>query len=308
MSRKQDESSFAAGPSAAPPSPQSQKAPRRKANFEREANWHRMSRFPDRFTAKPSNAQDDPSDLTPFATSYFKNNPDAEDLSTPEEKLERLNAILGSSASSAERFTALSQKKAMVYLIYGDESYEMMTCFRELGAFYSQNDRPDSAIRNFKSAEKLEEKVDVSEEEQLQIAIELAESYLRAPKKRKQYVNSAEVAISKFGDQTCEGEWMLRLALVRARIAKEKERWEEASENYNIAIDNLGGKMDEPAGKVYVEAGEVSETMQNFELALNHYQTAKEVFENSESQEFVEFLESKIQEMEERVAEQQENE
>ena len=109
------------------------RAPRRVSNFERQSNYHRLSKFPDRYTAKLSAAPEDPSDLTPFATNFYREHPDEEDLSTPEEKLEQLNSVLDSDASSAERFTALSQKKAMIYLINGDESKEMIDVLRDLG-------------------------------------------------------------------------------------------------------------------------------------------------------------------------------
>ena len=249
------------------------RAPRKVSNFERQAHYHRLSKVPDRYTAKLSAAPEDPSDLTPFATNFYREHPDEEDLSTPEEKLEQLNSVLDSDPSSAERFTALSQKKAMIYLINGDESKEMIDVLRDLGHFYSENKRDESALRNFKAASNLRERVEVTREESLEISLDLAEAHMNMQNRRKANVKAAKSAIAEFEkDKPKDSAIRRRLELVRARIARAEERWEDADEKYKAVID---GNSD-PA--VFVESGDVCQNVNDNDRAKSLYTKAIKIY------------------------------
>jgi len=180
-------------PSAAPLGSAASQAPRRFTHMEHESNCHRMTRVPDRFAAKPVPPHDSPSGLTPFATSFVKENPGAADLSALDAKLERLAAALGSGAEPDERLEALAQKKAMVYLVHGDASPEMRACLRDLALFYARNERPDSALRNWRAAER----VPAGAGDAPAFAVELAEALLAAENRRAKCAEAASAAIAR---------------------------------------------------------------------------------------------------------------
>jgi tetratricopeptide (TPR) repeat protein len=207
-------------------------------------------------------------------------NPDAEDLTPPEDKLGALNQQLTGDLSSAQRFTVLSQKKTMIYLINGDESPEMFDVLCEIGCFYAENDRPESAIRHLSQAQGLEDKIEVSEESSLAVAVALAESHLRIDTKRKSHIDQAQQAIDKYTDKEIENEDMkTRLALVKGRIFREKNQLAPAGDQYRIALDGIEtGRTDAAIAKVYVEAAEVYEGLEQTERAIDCYRTARDRF------------------------------
>jgi tetratricopeptide (TPR) repeat protein len=272
------------------------RAPRRRPQIDRESNYHRLSRFPDRFNAKPAPLQDNSNGYTPFATNYFKMNPDAEDLTAPEDKLVSLNQQLKSGLSSAQKFTALNQKKTMIYLLNGDESSEMFDILSELGLFYADNDRPDSAIRHLSQAQGLEDKIEVPEESSLSVAVVLAESHLRLDSKRKQHIDAAEKSIEKFTDKEIEDSDMkLRLALVRGRIFREKRQMKLAGEQYTIVLDGIETDWTDGAiAKVAVEAAEVYEGLEQRERAIDCYKSARDRFARIEMNDVVAGLDAKV--------------
>jgi hypothetical protein len=114
--------------------PSSARDPGRSAKLEHENQYHRLSCFSDQRTARPAPLQENPNDLTPFATNYFKANPHATDLTPPDEKLAQLNSLLGTNVSSAQKFTFLTQKKTMVYLVHGDWQHIQSTTFKKIKA------------------------------------------------------------------------------------------------------------------------------------------------------------------------------
>jgi tetratricopeptide (TPR) repeat protein len=286
--------------------PATSRAPRRATQLEHESNYPRLSRFPDRYNPKPTPLQDHPDDLTPFATNYFKQNPDAQDLGTPEEKLESLNGSLGGSLSTPQRFTYLTQKKTMVYLIHGDESPEMFECLTLLGFFYAENDRPESAIRHLQQAQRLEKQIEISEDDSRSLSLVLAECHLKVDTKKAQHLAAAETAIQRFGDdEPEEADLKTRLALVRARILKEKGNAEPASEQYEIALNGLT-ERDEQTGKVYVEAAEVYESQKKYALAKEMYQTSRGIFAELEMNDIVSGLDAKIRKLDEMMEQEEE--
>lgn len=209
------------------------RAPRR-SQFERQSAFHRLSRFPDRFNAKPKlPSADNPNDPTPFATNYFKANPGLQDLSTPEEKLEALTQKLSDNPSmpTSERFTALSQQKTMRYLIYGDDSIEMLRSYVALGIFYNENRRYESAIRNLEQAQKLEKSHPLEKKDSFIVALELAEAHLSIENNKSKHASAASAALQPFkrfveenspGENTEEEE--------EKKDEKEKDEKEEEEE------------------------------------------------------------------------------
>lgn len=283
--------SVPSSPRSSAPGSARDRAPRKVSHFERQAHYHRLSKFPDRYTARLSAAPDDPTDLTPFATNFYKEHPEETDLSSPEEKLENLNSVLDGDLSSAERFTALSQKKAMIYLIHGDESPEMVAVLRDLGHFYSDSGRHESAARNLKAASNLANQVEIPREESLEIAIELAEEHLKNQEHRRQHISAAKSAISQFEDDTpSDADFKKRLCIVRARIAAGERNWKEADKQFSESLD--AGAEDDPA--VLVEAGDVCAELDEVERAKDLYKRAQEIHKRNSDDETVAAIARKI--------------
>jgi tetratricopeptide (TPR) repeat protein len=278
--------------------PPGTRAPRRGIHLEQKSHCHRLSRFPDRYNPKPAALQDGPNDLTPFATNYFKQNPEAQILTSPENKLEELNNLLAGSASTPQRFTFLTQKKSMVYLLFGDQSPQMFECLKLLGIFYSDNDRPESAIRHFQQAQKIEEGVEMGEEESNEVSLLLAEAHLRIDTKQKQHLSAAEAAIERFGNEEPDDPFIkTRLALVRGRILKEKGEFQAASNHYETALEGLT-QRDEQSAKVYVESAEVYESLKMYGAAADRFRTSREIFVELGLNDVVAGLDDKITLME----------
>jgi hypothetical protein len=101
-------------------------------------------------------------ELAPFSSQYFRENPvHVSQFDAPMKKLNETNAFLKlSEISPQQRFTALNQKKVLIYLIYGEKSREMLACLKEIMAFYELADFPGSVSRVSRMAEELQKKYD----------------------------------------------------------------------------------------------------------------------------------------------------
>lgn len=285
----------------APPlgTPASGRAPRRVVYMKHESQYHRLSRSPDRFAPpRSSGSQPGSSDLTPFATNFFKNNPGAQDLTAPEDKLAKMNDALGGDLPANEQFEVLTQKKAMVYLVHGEESKEMRECVCQLARFYNANDRPESAVRNYKAAKKIDESVEPTPEEDLRLSLDLAEAHLTVQTKPRQNAEAAGEEIARFDEDEVEpGDLALRLIIVRARVARLTDRLEDADAAYGKAVQGLEGRTDEEAGRVFTEAADVAHGRDDVDRARALYQKAKDIYDGDENSEVADLIAKKIEEI-----------
>jgi tetratricopeptide (TPR) repeat protein len=182
----------------------------------------------------------------------------------------------------------------MVYLVHGDESLEMFECHRDLGCFYGETDRPESAVRHFRAAQRLENKLQIPESDTLDIALRVAECCLKIDTKRKQHITAAETEIQRFDGREPEDEaTKTRLTIVRAKVFKEKGEFEKSIENYEAALAAIEA-ADEQTAKLFVEAGEVCENLADFERAIAKYQAARDLFERLQMTDVVAGLDAKI--------------
>ncbi|OHT06474.1 hypothetical protein TRFO_25502 [Tritrichomonas foetus] len=270
----------------------------RPSNFETQSTIHRLSRFPDRFNAKPKlPSSEDPSDPTPFATSYFKANPEAEDLSSPEEKLENLTKLLeGGGLSTSEKFTALSQQKTMRYLIYGDDSIEMLRSFAALGFFYNENKRYESAIRNLENAHKMETLHPLEEADSFLIALETAEAHLSIENNKQKHVSSADSILSPFQNYDVEDPMLkIRFDLAQARILENKKLYEDAESKFKEALEQVDqSNQDETLAKLYNEVGDCCVNADDLESAQEFYEKSQKIFASLEMEEEANIVDDKL--------------
>lgn len=309
------------------------RAPRR-SQFERQSAFHRLSKFPDRFNAKPKlPSADDPNDPTPFATNYFKANPDLQDLSTPEEKLEALTQKLSDNPSmpTSERFTTLSQQKTMRYLIYGDDSIEMLRSYAALGMFYNENRRYESAIRNLEQAQKLEKSHPLEKKDSFIVALELAEAHLAIENNRSKHVSAANTVLQPFKryveehspeenkeeeekekekeeeeeeakSERIDATTKIRYDLAIARILAGKKDYEAAEEKFKEALDQYDqSHQDEPLGRLYVEIADTCDNANHKETAQEYYEKAFKIFDGLKLKEMAELVDNKIDDIKSQI-------
>lgn len=270
--------------------------PRRRGVFQMQSNAHRLSRFPQRYISKPS--LNETTDT--FAESYFKMNPEeAQDMTPPETKLERIESSLAGELEPSAKFSALMQQKAMRYVIYGDDSVEMLRSYAALGFFYNENNRPESAIRNLTLAHQMESKYQLEEEESMTIALETAEAYLNLKPKKKsessKNVSKASAAIEPYNDYEVEDQSKKsRLYVVRARIHSALQEYEDSVQCYDVALESKENTEDQDAAVLYSELGEVAEKSKQLSKAKAAYKKAYDIFVNLELNDQARYLEDKI--------------
>lgn len=289
------------------------------SEFERQSILHRLSRFPDRFNAKPKlPSTEDPNDPTPFATNYFKTNPGAVDLSSPEEKLEELTKQLADNPSmpTSERFTALSQQKTMRYLLYGDDSIEMLRSYAAFGMFYNENNRPESAIRNLENAQKLEKTHPIDKRDSFLIALELSEAHLSIKNSQAKHVSQADAALQPFEDYVnqenneeetqnegqIDDQMKIRYKLAIARILAGKKNYVEAKEKFEEALSKYDqSHQDEALARLYVEIADTCDNADDKEGAQQYYEKALNIFQGLKLDEMAELVDQKIDDIKSQI-------
>ena len=122
-----------------------------------------------------------------YAATYFRNNPTIQiDTRSPLEKINELNFYLqGPSLDEKSRFKFLIQKKSLISLEYGENSQEYIASLIDIGSYYNQNSRPDSAQRHLQDAQNLASSVKIPKELQFRLVIELSDSLLATPVSNK---------------------------------------------------------------------------------------------------------------------------
>ena len=154
---------------------------------------------------------------------------------------------------------------------------------------YSENKRDESALRNFKAASNLREHVEVTREESLEISLDLAEAHMNMQNRRKANVKAAKSAIAEFEkDKPKDSAVRRRLELVRARIARAEERWEDADKKYKEVLD---GNSD-PA--VFVEAGDVCQNVNDNDRAKSLYTKAIKIYKRDGKDEAAAEVQEKV--------------
>ena len=293
--------------------------PKRLNQRDMDSSSYRLSRVPQKFSLKA--AKDEQQDS--YAVNYYASNPI--DTRTPEDKLEEVNSKLGEDLSEDEMFALLIQKRALCQMIYGENSTEAIIATTELGAFYNKNGKPNSAMRNLAKVQAVAKTADLSSEQALSLAVELADACLNAVAKTRQdkgkQVATADSALTPHA-KTESSDLMtgFRRDLYLARIRSYRNRWRESLAFYVKALDQYepahpkdeNDKEKEREDEVEeanlcVEAGQVAEKHEEWKKAIELFKKAKELYEEMEYEEDARRLADRIENAQEMLAEKEGN-
>ena len=285
---------------------------KRLTQRDMDSSCHRLSRVPQKFsTSKAIQAEKS----EPYAVSYFKNNPEAaQDIRPPDEKLQEIEQSLQDpNLDASTKFALLIQQKALRFISYGETSPEAVYSYSAIGTFYNENHRPESAIRHLNKAKSLidESGVEVEEEDQVQIAVELATAHLTY--KTTKHTNEAYNALNPYIETKIEDQYYVHMrALDMAKILNFKGEHEEADDYYNQACStyeqaheyeqnnqDYAQKSNELWAKLYVEAADNAEEAEKISAAKDYYKEAANKFEAAGKEDMANSLQEKIKELEE---------
>jgi tetratricopeptide (TPR) repeat protein len=230
-----------------------------------------------------------------FAVTYYSNNP--VDTRTPPDKLAEVESRLGEKIDADERFSLLVQKKTLCQMIYGENSPEVVRATTELGSFYNEHGRADSALRNLQKVSGGQKQTpELEEADAFALAVEYADallnSYAQSKSDKLKQVGTAETTLSPYIDTPSDnGLLCYRRDLCIARIKSTKNRNAEALEFYDKAVnaytgthpeekDEEGNVKENPdEAHLYFEAGQVAEKVPDPEKAQFYYQKAIDLYE-----------------------------
>ena len=271
--------------------------PKRLNQRDMDSSSYRLSRVPQKFSTKVVKDQQQDS----YAVNYYASNPI--DTRTPEDKLEEINEKLTEELGEDEMFALLIQKRALSQMIYGENSTEAIIATTELGAFYNKNGKPNSAMRNLAKVQAVAKTADISEEQALTLAVELADACLNASAKSRQdkgkQVATADSALTPHAKtETADLMVSFRRELYLARIRSYRNRWRDSLKFYIEALaqyepahpkdDNDKEKEKEEdieEANLCVEAGQVAEKCEAWKKAIQLYTKAKGLYEEMEYEE-----------------------
>lgn len=257
----------------------------------------------------------------PYCVSYFRENPDSMDMRTPSEKLQEIQDKMESEdLEPAEKFKLLSQIKTIQYMLHGENSSEMLKAYAQLGFFYNDNDRPQSAIRNLDKAHNLERTNSIEKNDSITIAVETARAHLKmAATQGTKHIMQADDALSPYYEiEIDQPELLYKRNLFRSRIFAGKKKYEEALKSYEDAVTvnreiNNNEETKEEA-QLFIEMGQTAELLkkkldgksqektqeekdkisQTKKLAIQYYQKAYDIFMNLEFEEYAKEIEPKL--------------
>jgi len=224
-----------------------------------------------------------------YADIYFRENPNAViDTDPPEVKMAKLEEKLSSNELEiSEKFTILIQMKAMITILYGDESIESLKIHARLGRLYNENHRPQSALRHLQLSQEISKKINIDQQESISIAVETAEAHLALRNDNRQesqkHITKAMEVLSPFlNSPISDLELRYRRDLVNARVYTAGHKFELALEQYQHARETLESASQGEAGlqiaKLCVEISEVAEAMNDIAKTREYSEMAYETF------------------------------
>lgn len=234
----------------------------------------------------------------PYCVSYFKNNPGSMDMRTPSEKLQELNDRLDAEMRGdinlvpSEKFKTLTQIKSITFMINGESSSEMVKAYANLGYFYNDNNRPQSAVRNFEKAHNLERTNPVDKEISINIAVETAKAQLSIKTNHgavsSKQVTLADEALSPYYDTEIEKVQLRhKRDLIRSRIFAAQKKYDEAIRSYELSVKSLKEMNDnyetEAEANIFIEMAQVAEKKHK-KLLSSHSKTQTQQTQNQEQE------------------------
>ena len=281
----------------------SQMSGTRLSQRELDNSCHRLSRVPQKFAPPKQETQES------FAVSYFNNNPEIPlDKRAPTEKLEEIDAKLTGDLEDTERFNLLVQKKSLSFLAYGENSPESFHALCQLGEFYNQQNRPESALRHLARAQQISKTVEITDEEGLAMAVEVADAYLTSRANTRQEssknLNAAEAALRPYDDVDTDDKMVkYKRDLLNARIKGRRGKFDDALDKYEDAVKSLDkandGETNSATAALFAEMGECAEAGKDKKKAKKWYQKAYQTFLDLDMAESARMIEPKLQHLEE---------
>jgi tetratricopeptide (TPR) repeat protein len=248
-----------------------------------------------------------------FATTYYSQNP--LDTRPPQEKLSDVESkLVDVVADDDEKFAFLVQKKTLVQMIHGETSPEAIRATIELGAFYNEHNKPDSAVRNLTKTSQNAKQTEVQQEDLFTLAVEFADANLNATAPNKldkaKQVAVADATLTPHAEYESENKLnCFRRDLYLGRIRSFRMRWAEALVFYEKALEAYPAvhedeqqteedgeereKFPEEAN-IYVEAAQVAERIQGCDKAAGFYRKAYNLYLEQGYDEDAERIEPKI--------------
>ena len=266
-----------------------------------EGAAHRLSKPADKFSANRAVPSEKPE---PYCVVYFRNNPDAVDIRPPADKLQDLYDKLDEDLEPSLKFTTLIQIKSAQYMLHGENSVEALRAHAQLGFFYNENLRPQSALRHLEKAHMLERTNTIEPEETIEIAVETAQAHISLKNESKKntttrHVMQAEETLRPYYDTEIEDLHLrYKRNLVKARIFSAKKKYDEALQLYEIALETLqeenDGEETPDEAKLFVEMAETAELQNLRRKAGGYYKRAYDIFQNLGMEESAKNIEDKL--------------
>lgn len=228
-----------------------------------------------------------------YAKRYFSENPNASiDKRDPLAKLETVNAMLNDNRlEMKDRFSYLSQKKALVLMIYGENTLELFQTYVQIAAFYNDDFRIDSATRHLKKATQIMQQIQVNNMDHLKYAIEYCYAIINADvedqEEYQKHVAQAQKLIFNFTDLECDDPlYRYKRSYLLARIYNGIGQCEDAIVNYGDAISEYeiisNGETNETTARLYHELGATYEAIGDITYARQYYRTAYDIYSSLE--------------------------
>lgn len=276
---------------------------------EADSSAHRLSKVPDRFGMFRSLEVEN---QETFCGSFFKSNPGALDMRSPEEKLKELEEKLKTDDQTT-RFKTLMQISSMHHMLYGEDSIESLRSHIALGKHYNDVHKPPSAIRHLEQAKQLTKTHQIEENDVIEIIIELAYAYASSKGETRmqtlKYANTASSLIKPYKiEDISDPRHKLQMQLIHARIAHAKRKYQRAVELFNTVMDTLQNGSDQTElAQVCLERGECYEGLNNYKQAKEDYQRAHDLFVKLDAVAVVAHLQAKLAQEEKNPPEQKES-
>ena len=255
---------------------------------EMNISAHRLAR-PAKITASTRYSKSETAEE--YAIRYFKENPDITiDKREPLEKLDQINTFLSDTVSdSSEKFSLLSKKKALVLMIYGENTPELFEAYVQFAAFYNDENKSPSAIRHLKKAQQITTAIEINDHMMLEYTVEYSLALLNLDVETKQdyqkNLDSAYKLISSYSDLESEDLTLLyKRAFILARISVSKGHTEDAITHYEDAISCYeqitNGETNLVTADLYHELGTTYESLDDIDSARYSYQNAFDIYQS----------------------------
>ncbi|EAY20271.1 hypothetical protein TVAG_192470 [Trichomonas vaginalis G3] len=228
-----------------------------------------------------------------YAQRFFSENQNAAlDKRDPLAKLETVNAMLNDRKTEInDRFSYLSQKKALVLMIYGENTQELFQTYVQIAAFYNDDFRIPSAMRHLKKAQQIMQQIQITNIDHLKFSIEYAYAVINSDVEDQEeyyrHVAQSQKIIANFTDIECDDQiYNYKRSYLLARIYNGNGQCEDAITMYGDAIAEYemmtNNETTENTARLYHELGATYEAVGDIKNARNYYRTAYDIYSSLE--------------------------